>query len=155
MCRKMETGSCGDAAASVTSLAVGKHSHPFWSSAVRSQLKLTMLVPPESQLLWLKLEVVSVNAHPAAVYKVSAGYASGQVDSIYCNQKEALAIVKKEWLCHYAARTAVEFVEHKYVDMSSFLSTSFSGGGDVGSSSGSNSGSGSPRFSSLFCCLFA
>ena len=117
----METSNV--AATAAVALLVGKRTHPFWSSAVRSQLTLTMMVPPESQLLWLKVVVASVAA-PPTTYKVSAGYASGQVDTIHCNQKEALNIVKNEWLCLYANRTRVDIVEHKSIDMSSFLAAS-------------------------------
>lgn len=100
----------------------GRKGHPFWKSAIGSELTLELIVPPESQLQSLKIRVyASGGARSGTIYKVSAHYTSGQIDVEFVNEAEARHIVVNEWMRYYRDRTRITFVEHHAVDMSVLL----------------------------------
>jgi hypothetical protein len=92
-------------------------SHEFWSSAIGSKLFLEIIEDDDCPLSvrGLIIEVVSV-AKPIR-YKLTAVSNDGSTESIYHYRKEALCIVKHDWMAHYKAQTAIRFEEHKNVDL--------------------------------------
>lgn len=111
--------------------------HPFWSAPIGSQLYLEIITPPDRELKGLRMAVYSMTK--PVVYKLTVYYFSGHFDTMFCNKREAISVVKNEWMCFYKDRTRIEYIEHRPVDMGLFLS------GDSSSSPQSLSPDTTPR----------
>jgi hypothetical protein len=93
----------------------------------RQAVYLEMITPPESQLLTLNLQVYAlgngVSGNRNAVFKVSAMYTSGELDTTFVNEREARVIVSNEWMRFYHDRTRITFLERHEVDMAALIKT--------------------------------
>ena len=91
--------------------------HPFWSSSTGSELRLCLEKPPSSTI---KSMVVKVNTITEPYfYEIYVTMENGKHEkSLYLKKKDAIKVVKDQWLKYYKDRTSVEFIEHEIVDIS-------------------------------------
>ena len=108
-----------------------KH-HPFWDSDLGSQLILTILTPPESQLKSLN---ISFYLSCPVKYRVQIFMSDGSYTETYCGKNEALKIIKKDWLEYYKERTEIQFIQHSEINFREFFN-----GPDTSSSESSSPG---------------
>jgi len=90
--------------------------YPFWFATTGSQMELRLIKPPPSEINSLIISVYSISE--PYTYKLVISQNDGS-SPIYCNKKEAIRIIKKDWWQYYGERTSVEFVEHKNVTFDS------------------------------------
>lgn len=95
--------------------------HPFWKSCVGSQLNLILTGDPESQLKSLHVTIYTVSPK---TFEISVFLADGSLTSSIHSQKDAINLIKKNWIKYYADRTRLEFIEYHPVDMSTLMADS-------------------------------
>lgn len=90
--------------------------HPFWTATTGSQLIFRLDKPPDSQLSSMVITVYTISE--PYTYQIKLIMENEKVDKIvYHKKKDAIKIIKEDWIRYYENRTKLEFVEHKLVEV--------------------------------------
>jgi hypothetical protein len=87
--------------------------HPFWSASTGSEIRLVLQKPPPSSINSLTISVYTISQ--PYVYKIVFNYNGVSQAPLYHKKKNAIKIIRNEWMKYYENRTRVEYMEHKIV----------------------------------------
>lgn len=97
-------------------------SHPFWQACTGSELHFRLATPPHNCHI-AALNIIASTISKPTVYEVYFTFTDGHHGHVhYVKKPEALSIINKEWMRHYADQTILAFIEHTYVDLRTCLS---------------------------------
>lgn len=101
--------------------------HAFWNACTGSKLVFQMDAPVQGcHLQSLTVQVYTI-ARPV-VYHVYITFVDGTCAwPHFVHKRDALAIIKKEWMTHFYSHTHLVYVEHTRVDLRRFLRKSKEG----------------------------